>query len=365
MGLLLFALWLAACQATPPVPSQNPPLEGPATAALDLHVPPGFTVTLDAEGLDGVRTLVFSPEGDLFAALSSGGLVLAFAGGNLSRPATFLDGLERPFGLAFHEGWVYIAEETRVIRARDTNGDLSADVVHVVLDGLPSGGHWTRTLLGTPDGFYLAVGSSCNLCEEDNAWRAAVHWCTWEGTCRLYAKGARNFVGLAQQPDSLNVWATENGRDWQGDDAPPDELNLLHDGGDFGWPFCQGRAKPDPEYSDPTRCAATVPSALDIQAHSAPLGFTFYAGDAFPDEYRGDAFVAFHGSWNRADKTGYKVVRIDFEDGQPTQATDFLWGFLQDGDVSGRPVWVAEAPDGSLLVSDDGAGRLFRVKYVG
>ncbi len=348
-------------------PVAQAPSPGVEKGVSVLQVPPGFVVTMVASGLPGPRTVAYSPSGDLYVALSKVGEVWVYPNGSFDRHAVFARRLERPFGLAFHEGWTYIAEETRVIRVRDDDGDSRADAdsTESVVTDLPAGGHWTRTLLGAEDGFFLAVGSSCNLCEESNKWRAVVHWCTWEGNCRLYAKGARNFVGLATRPDTTEVWATENGRDWQGDDFPPDELNLVIDGGDYGWPYCSGKALPDPDYSDAARCRETMPSAFDFPAHSAPLGLAFYDGTHFPDEYRGDAFVAFHGSWNRAEKTGYKVVRVHFEEGRPAAVSDFLWGFLKDGKVSGRPVWVTAAPDGSLLVSDDEAGRLFRVEYLG
>jgi glucose/arabinose dehydrogenase len=220
-----------------------------------------------------------------------------------------------------------------------------------------------------PDGrLYVSVGSSCNVCEEEDERRAAISVYEIDGSGgRIFARGLRNAVGLAIQPGTGQLWATNNGRDWLGDDSPPDTGYLVRDGGDYGWPRCHNGRIVDPDFGTRDACDGVEAPAVEFQAHSAPLGLAFYDGDQFPEAYSGDLFVAFHGSWNRSRPTGYKVVRIPFENGQPDgQVLDFVSGWLQDASTApGRPVGLAVAPDGSLVVSDDKAGLVYRIHYRG
>ena len=366
-GLTMVLVLSAACSA---------PTEGTGQTTNDnpqafVQVPQGFEMSIFAEGLLGVRMLELGPDDRLYAALSSSGEVVRFdlnangtaAGG----PTVVVSGLRQPFGLAFRNGDLYVGETHQVIRL--TGPAFTRETI--IVPGLPTGGHWTREIAFGPDGrLYVSVGSSCNLCEEGDARRAAVVRYAANGSGEeIIAEGLRNTVGLAFHPETGALWASQNERDRLGDDVPAEELNILAPGGaveHFGWPYCYENRVPNPEYADPGRCVSTVPPALEMQAHSAPLGMVFYDGDQFPAEYQGDLFLAFHGSWNRSERTGYKVVRVRVENGQPVSYEDFAAGWLTgSGDVLGRPVAVEVGPDGSLYVSDDGAGRIWRVRWVG
>ena len=336
-----------------------------------VQVPQGFAVSIFAEGLAGVRMLEMGPDGRLYAVRSSAGQIVRFdlnADGTANGdPAVVVSTLREPFGLAFRDGDLYVGETHQVVRLTGPAFTQEA----IIVPGLPTGGHGTREIEFGPDGqLYVSVGSSCNLCEEGDARRAAVVRYAANGSGEeIIAEGLRNTVGLAFHPETGALWASQNERDNLGDDVPAEELNILTPGGaveHFGWPYCYENRVPNPEYADPGRCLGTVPPALEMQAHSAPLGMVFYDGDQFPVEYRGDLFLAFHGSWNRSEPTGYKVVRVRVENGQPVSYEDFAAGWLTaSGRVRGRPVAVEVGPDGSLYVSDDGAGRIWRVRWVG
>ena len=237
-----------------------------------------------------------------------------------------------------------------------------------VVDGLPSGGnHWTRTIRFGPDGrLYVSIGSSCNVCLEQDRRRAAIVSYELDGSGeQLFASGLRNAVGFDWAPWSGDLYATDNGRDFLGDDFPPCELNRVVRGSFYGWPHANGNHIPDPDlgagYEE--RIRTSVPPVHGFGAHTAPLGITFYRGRAFPDRYRGAAFVALHGSWNRTRRAGYKVVMLRWETDGGIRESDFITGFEVDEDVIGRPVDVAEGPDGALYVSDDFAGAVYRVAY--
>jgi glucose/arabinose dehydrogenase len=221
-------------------------------------------------------------------------------------------------------------------------------------------------VLFSPDGstLFVSIGSSCNVCEEDDPRRAAIVRYNPDGSGeQVFARGLRNAVGIVFRPGTDELWATNNGRDMLGDDQPPETVNLVHQGDDFGWPRCHAGRIVDPDFGGPDACQGVTPPMVEMQAHSAPLGLAFYTGDQFPQEYQGDLFVAFHGSWNRTVPTGYKVVRIPFDDGQPGPVQDFAVGWL-DGDAAwGRPADLAVSPDGSLYVSDDEGGIIYRIFY--
>ena len=234
------------------------------------------------------------------------------------------------------------------------------------------GGHSTRTILFANGKMYVAAGSSCNVCVEDDKRRAAVTEYNEDGSGeRTFASGLRNAVGLTVNPKTGTIWATDNGRDWLGDDLPPEEVNDLGPrGGNAGWPYCYGNRVPDRSQSKDYDCSKTIAPAVEMQAHSAPLGLLFYDGEMFPPEYRGSLFVTFHGSWNRSVPTGYKVVRIKFNDkGEPQgPPEDFISGWIRPGETKkgkwmGRPVGLVVGPDGALYVSDDSAGVVYRVTW--
>jgi len=330
----------------------------------DLFVPPGFTISVFARDLRGVRFLALGPNNEVWASLSGPGRIVRLPDANHDGVAdsaiTVLSGLNFPFGLAFRGDTLYFAQMDAVRRL-----DPGAAAPVTLVAGLPTGGHITRTLvMGADARMYLAVGSSCNLCEETDPRRAAVTRYNLDGSgAHLFASGLRNSVGVAFNPANGELWAVNNDRDNLGDDLPPEHLNILKDGKWYGWPQCYLPGKANPEYAD-ANCAGVEPPAITFQAHSAPLGLAFYTGTAFPAEYRGDAFVTFHGSWNRSIPTGAKVIRVHVQNGRPVSSQDFVTGWqLADGDRWGRPVSLLVLPDGSLLISDDSGGRIWRVTY--
>jgi len=343
--------------------------------ASELHVPRGFAVNLFAENLPGVRFMTVGPGGTILATLTREGRVVelpdANHDGRADRIVTVADELDLPHGIQFHAGSLWVAENGRVLEFPAYKGGRAGPRQVVVTDLPKGGGHFTRTIVfGPKDGLlYVSVGSSCNICEESDKRRAAVLRFHPDGSQReVFASGLRNAVGLAWNPANGELWATSNERDLLGDDIPPEEIvDVLKQGGDYGWPYCYGDRIPNPEFHDKERCAGTIPPALTDTAHSAPLGCTFYTGTAFPQDYRGDYFVCYHGSWNRTLPTGYRVVRVRVRDGKPVEPIEhFVDGFRPGpGKPIGRPVDVLTAPDGSLLVSDDYGGRIFRVRWVG
>lgn len=363
----------------------------------------GFKVETFIEGLTGPRVLRFAPNGDLFVSESSAGRIRAFrlADGALkpSQSEIFASDLERPYGVAFYPPgpdpkYVYVGTVSKVVRFPYRKGDLKASgPAELVAGPLPTGetGHWTRDIVFSRDGktLFVAVGSRSNVAdghvrpspaevaelEARNgvgaAWgperdRAAVLAFDPDGANkRVYANGLRNCSGLQLRPNSDELWCVVNERDMLGDDLPPDYATRVAPGAFYGWPWYYIGRNEDPRHAGARHDLVdkiAVPDVL-LQPHSAPLGIAFYEGDQFPAEYKGDAFVALHGSWNRAKRTGYKVVRLKFKDGRPTgEYQDFLTGFvLDDARVWGRPVDVAVAPDGSLLVSEDANGTIYRV----
>jgi glucose/arabinose dehydrogenase len=340
-----------------------------------IELPPGFRIDTFATGIPNARFLRFTTAGDLLVSSPREGKVfLLEADRNGDRRAdgvrTVLEELNRPHGLDFQGSWLYVGEMDRIRRvpfnapARRAEGALE-DVV----TGLPEGGnHWTKTVRFGPDGFmYVSVGSSCNVCFEDDARRATLMRYKPDGSGgEVFAKGLRNSVGFDFHPRSGEVWATDNGRDLLGDDFPPCELNRVLEDGDYGWPVANGDRVIDPDVGagHEARVAASRPPEHGFVAHTAPLGMTFYRGDAFPERYRGAAFVALHGSWNRSTKSGYSVVALEWN-GDAISESDFAVGFERDEDVIGRPVDVAEGPDGALYVSDDYTGAVYRIAFEG
>jgi glucose/arabinose dehydrogenase len=343
-----------------------------------LKAPPGFHISIFAEEVDGARMMALSPGGVLLVSESGEGKVVALPdpkhAGKAERTVNVLSGLNEPHGLAFYEGKLYVAENDKVRRYDWDEANLRASHPKPLADLPGSGGHSTRSLVFHGSKMYVASGSSCNVCIEKDPRRAAVTEFNPDGSGqKIFAKGLRNAVGLAVNPKTDTVWATVNGRDMLGDDLPPDVIvDLGKDGGDFGWPYCYGDRVPDSKFTKPgdNRCKNVIGPKVQIQAHSAPLGLAFYEGSEFPAEYRNSIFVAFHGSWNRSVPTGYKVVRVKLDDkGQPQGgAEDFITGWLAPGETKkgrwmGRPVGIVFGSDGSMYVSDDAAGAIYRVTY--
>ena len=337
-------------------------------------VPAGFRVNVYASDFKTPRWLTVAPNGDIFLAETGAGSIDVLRDPNNTGGAqereVFASGLTRPFGIVFHDDYVYVGEMQRVVRYHyDAKSSKRTGEAEKLMD-LPGGGHATRTLAFSADGkhLYVAVGSAGNLETDDPPIRAAITICDPDGNnARLFATGLRNPVGLAIEPKTGELWTSVNERDELGDDLPPDYFTSVKDGGFYGWPYSyigdnvDSRVKP----RRPDLVArAIIPDVL-IGAHVAPLQFAFYNGTQFPESYRGGAFIAEHGSWNRATRSGYQVAFVAFKGGKPSaDPVPFLSGLVPDPkseDVYGRPVGVMVAPDGSLLVSDDGAGVIYRV----
>ena len=350
-----------------------------APAPLDLQhlkTPSGFHISTFAEE-DSPRMMVFSPGGVLIASDSDNGKVVALPDpqhtGKALRVVTLLDRMAEPHGLAFYEGKLYVAETNRVRSYDWDEANLRVSNPKLVAEVPGPGGHSTRTLLFHGGKMYVSVGSSCNACIERDQRRGTVMEFNADGSDgHVFAKGLRNAVGMAVNPKTNTVWVTNNGRDWLGDESPPETIyDLGTQGGDFGWPFCYGDRVPDPNFTKPgdNRCQSVVRPKVQMQAHSAPLGLEFYEGAMFPAEYRNNIFVAFHGSWNRSVPTGDKVVRVKLDDhGEPSGgAEDFITGWQsvvgRKVQRSGRPVGIIFAKDGSMYVSDDMGGKIYRVTY--
>ena len=337
-------------------------------------VPAGFRVNVFASDFKTPRWLAVAPNGDIFLAETGAGNVVILRDpqntGGAQEREIFAGGLTRPFGIAFHDDYVYVGEMKRVVRYHyDAKTSKRTGEAEKIMD-LPGGGHWTRTVVFSADGkhLYVGVGSDGNIDVDNPPIRAAVTICDPDGkNARLLATGLRNPVGLAIEPKTGELWVTVNERDELGDNLPPDYFTSVKDGGFYGWPYSYigGNVDPRVKPQRPDLVARVIIPDVLIGSHVAPLQVTFYTGKQFPESYHGGAFIAEHGSWNRAMRSGYQIAFVAFKDGQPSaDPVPFLTGLVPDAakpDVYGRPVGVTVAPDGSLLVSDDGAGVIYRV----
>lgn len=352
-----------------PVAETAPQVVG-ENADARLTVPGNFSLTVFSKDAPGARDLQFSPEGTLLVSLKNAGKVIALPDANsdgvADKTVDLLSGLKNPHGLAFRDGKLFVAEERQVSRYLWDEQNLTATFEKKIAD-LPGGGagHVTRSLVFDNQGnLYISTGSTCNVCDEKDDRNAAVLITNANGEdVRLYSTGLRNAVFLTLRPDSDQVWVTENSRDRLGDDLPPDELNILQANANYGWPYCYGLKVRDNTFGSqpPAYCDQTLAPVVEIPAHSAALGLTFIDSPQFPTDWQGDVLVAYHGSWNRSVPTGYKVVRFTVDGDQVSQQTDFLTGFLQNGQSIGRPVDVTFDSDGSLYVSDDKAGIVYLI----
>lgn len=339
-----------------------------------VTLPEGFTIGIYATNLGAARFMAVRPSDGMLFVADARGRILALPDadtrGQADRTVVFASGLRQPSSITFIGDWVYVGETDRVSRFSAPNNALQAQgAKELVVDLPPLGQHYTRTVGFGPDGkLYVAVGSDCNVCEEQDARRAAISVYDADGSNgRIFASGLRNAVGFTWQPGTNIMWATVNGRDNIGDDVPPDELRIVRDGSFNGWPYCSDGTTPNPEYRNTMRCANTVPAEVPLQAHSAALGVTFGDQLKASQPYKDSMYVALHGSWNRSTKTGYKIVRVPFVDGQAGQPEDFAVGWLPNasGSAWGRPVGVTVGSDGALYVSDDTASQIYRIAATG
>jgi glucose/arabinose dehydrogenase len=355
----------------------NGPKKDKPPAGFLPKVPSGFQVTVYANDFSNPRFLAVAPDGDIFVAETGAGKIIVLRdpqhGGGTPQKEVFAEKLNRPFGIAFHDDYVYVGNTGEVVRFKyeQQTSKRTGEAEHV-LDVPKGGGHFTRTLAFSRDGtkLYISVGSSSNLDFEKDARRAAVLASDPDGkNSRIFASGLRNAVGLAIEPVTGEVWVTVNERDELGDNLPPDYFTSVKDGGFYGWPYSYIGDNVDPRVKpqQPDLVAkAIIPDVL-LGPHVAPLQFAFYTGKQFPMLYHGGAFIAEHGSWNRSTRNGYQVAFVGFKNGKAVEdPVSFLTGFVPDPkgkDVDGRPVGIAVAPDGSLMVSDDGAGVIYRISY--
>jgi glucose/arabinose dehydrogenase len=343
-------------------------LEGEAALKSKIDLPDGWTFSVYATGLGSPRLMQLAPNGDLIVSLSRSGVIARLTAdqdgdGHADGVTALARGLNLPHGLWLEDGTLYVAEEGQVTRYR-FDGTVLSDPVRVAA-GLPSGGrHRSRTLKRGPDGrLYLSIGSSCNVCEENDDRRAVLLTIGNDGTLSIHARGLRNTVGFDWQPGTGILYGVDNGRDGLGDTVPPEELNVIIEGGHFGWPYRFGQNEPDPELG--ARMPKTldpVPPVLEFTAHVAPLSISFLEASN-DSNLKAAALVAKHGSWNRSAPAGYEITSLHWGDDGRIEEQPFMTGCLDNGTVHCRPVDVLEAPDGNLFVSDDFTGAIYRLTY--
>lgn len=357
--------------------TDNDPIVVSPPSGFTPQVPAGFKVSVFAKGFSRPRWLAVAPNGDLFVADSGAGEVIVLhesSNGDSNPRETFADGLKLPFGIAFQEDYVYVADTNEVLRFRYDRGTSKrlGNGEHVLdLPGMGYNQHWTRSLAFSPDGrkMFVSVGSQTNVSIESDTRRGAILVADPDGkNCRVFAAGLRNAAGIDFDPDSAQLWATVNERDDLGEDVPSDYFTHVVDGGFYGWPYAYlGRHVDDRVQHRPDLVEKTITPDLLLGAHVAPLQFVFYEQRQFPSSYLHGAFIAEHGSWNRHVKNGYGVVFVPLRSGMPSgEPQPFLTGFVPDQlgkNVYGRPVGVAQAADGSLLISDDGMKLIWKVEY--
>ncbi len=343
--------------------------------ALDkIRMPPGFEIEIYAEGVQNARSMTLSPGGTLFVATRSAGKVYAIrdddANHRADRVITIAEGLRMPNGVAFRDGALYVAEVSRVLRYDGIESRLNDPPEPLVLyDKYPSDrSHGWKFIRFGPDGkLYIPVGAPCNICDrsQDDDRYASITRMNPDGSgLEVFARGVRNTVGFDWHPKTRELWFTDNGRDWLGDDIPPDELNRAPDKDlHFGYPYRHGSNIPDPEFGKKGRDGKFVPPAVELGPHVAALGMRFYTGGMFPQPYHNQIFIAEHGSWNRARKIGYRLTLVRVEGTEAGSYETFAEGWKQGEEVWGRPVDVLVMPDGALLVSDDYAGVIYRISY--
>lgn len=304
-----------------------------------IQLPEGFKIEVFADDLGGSKISTPGPNpgprmmdfkyDTVFVTVPSKGEVYAFEDKNMDSGVEskklFINNLNKPHGIAFYNDWVYIAEEDKVIRVKNEGNTANLNTVERLLD-LPGGSHWTRTIKIINNSLFISIGSSCNVCDEEDYRRSTIQKCNLNGkNCETFASGLRNSVGFIEH--NSKIYATDNSRDGLGENLPPDEINIIEEDKDYGWPYCYGKNIHDIEFDKNTYvrdpCAYKKESLIDLQAHSAPLGLTVYTGNSFPEQYKGKMFVAYHGSWDRDSPTGYKIVTVDLE---TKEVKDFATG---------------------------------------
>lgn len=340
----------------------------------DVNLPEGFSISIFADNVDNARSMVMGDKGTLFVGNRGGNKVYALVDadndGKAEKQYTIASGLNMPNGVAFRNGALYIAEVNKIWRYDNIEVSLAAPLTPaLVFDSLPSDKHhgWKYIAFGPDDKLYVPVGAPCNICndnEKDNRY-ASICRMNADGTgFEVYAHGIRNTVGFAWHPQTKDLWFTENGRDMLGDNTPPDELNHapkpdMH----FGYPYCHAGDIIDPEFGQGHNCSDYVPPVARLAPHTAALGMKFYTGNMFPAQYKNQIFIAEHGSWNRTDPIGYRIMLVRLDGNKAISYEVFADGWLKNGKAWGRPVDILQLKDGSLLVSDDFANTIYRISY--
>ncbi len=335
-------------------------------ALEDIELPPGFVIEQYAQ-VPNARSLALGDQGTVFVSNRRGRSIYAVVvDADGTQIIEVIDGLDTPNGIAFFDGDLYVSELDRVTRYRDIEANLQhapdAEVLDIIL---PSERHhgWRYLGFGPDEKLYISIGAPCNICDREG-FGQIIRMNADGGERQVFAEGIRNSVGFTWEPESGDMWFTDNGRDMLGDDLPPDELNRVTEQGQhFGFPYCHAGFLPDPKFGPGTDCKDYQEPAQNLDAHVAPLGLTFYTGDMFPEQYRGQLFIAEHGSWNRSNKAGYRITSVRIENGSALDYRPFARGWLHNESVSGRPVDLLVIADGSMLVSDDYAGRIYRIRY--
>ena len=362
---------LPAPFATPSATNAPRVVDPPAGAIL--HVPQGFSVSTWASGFDMPRFMLLAPGGEILLSDSGAGIVYVFAGGKPDARKPLVMGLNRPYGLAIWQNYLYVAETNRVRRFPYDANALTVGTGQEILQVPGGGNHWTRAIVFDRGGqkLYVSVGSSSNITPDEER-RAAINRYNPDGSGReIFASGTRNPSSIHWSPNSDTLWVTVIERDGLGDDLPPDYFTHVQPGGFYGWPWAYFGPHPEPRHNGqhPELVQKTIAPDVALPAHNSPLDFAFYTGTQFPAEYRGGAFITLHGTWNRSQRAGYKVVYVPFLNGRPSgPPRDFLTGWMigpANRDLWGRPVGVITLPDGTLLVSDDGGKKIWRVSYGG
>ena len=343
-----------------------------ADSAKHLRVPEGFAISVFAEPVKNARGLVFGELGTLFVGSKENGQVYAVQDqdrdGRAESIRVIARGLNMPVGVAFQDGALYVSAVDRILRfdAIESRLEQPPKPVVVVSD-LPRERHhgWRYLAFGPDRKLYVPIGAPCNVCDQDGFARMLRMRSDGSGR-EVLALGVRNTVGFDWNPDDGKLWFSDNGRDLMGDDLPDDELNVLQKAkAHYGFPYCHAGNIPDPEFGKGKSCADYVAPVAKLGAHVAPLGIRFYTGQQFPPDYRGNLFVALHGSWNRSRKSGYQVIRVEHDGQRVRRVSPMVEGFLDGETTLGRPVDLVVAADGSLLISDDYANLIYRLRYVG
>lgn len=370
--LAIIVLVFATYAVLRTVPISNCGENGTGLACIKF--PPGFSINYYAENIEGARSMALSPSGTLFVGSRDAGKVYAVLDRNNDNKAddvrVLAEGMDMPNGVAFRNGSLYVAEVSRVLRYDNIEATLENPPAPVVVnDKFPSDrAHGWKYIKFGPDGkLYVPVGMPCNVCSkegEDERYGTIMRMEPDGSQLEIFAKGVRNTVGFAWHPETGELWFTDNGRDWLGDDIPPDELNRApRKGMHFGFPFCHGGDIPDPEFGGLRNCSEFTPPEIKLGPHVAALGMTFYTGAMFPEKYRNQIFIAEHGSWNRKIPIGYRISLVRLENGTAVSYEPFAEGWLQGLAAWGRPVDVLVMPDGALLVSDDKNNAIYRISY--